>query len=222
MRNNRVFVRGNLGPELYFEFLPAGVSGRQVPYLRFGLVVPRDVNEIQLYRQRQPRYKVEESERQAALGRDEKKEKKHDERADLIRVVQYGPKAWITFFYLKTGAAVQVNGWLESRPYWDRGENRRHRVMEVHADEIILGEGCDFARGDAHQADIVDKLLAAKDPDVAFYKKWRVMRLPGDVVELEPPAADGPAWSETQVMPTPAPEAQTAARPPAALEGGAA
>lgn len=140
-QKNRSFLIGNLANDPYFEFLKGGQTGK-TPYLRFDLVVERDTSQgPQAHHTDSP---------QNGAGK--------ERRADLIRVTMYGASAWINYFYLKKGADVSVSGWVESRLYFDRRMKRMRRVMEINAQEIFFGRGCDFARGDHQRKQIISQL----------------------------------------------------------------
>ena len=115
-RNNHTTLRGCLVNDPQFEIL----DGR-TPHIRFDLVVPRD--ESQAARKAAP-------------------ELSKKERRDLIRVVEYGERARVDYFYLRKGATVTVIGWNESRRYRD------------------TSHGADFARGDRQREDKLDEMRA--------------------------------------------------------------
>jgi single-stranded DNA-binding protein len=131
-RNNQTTLRGCLASDPHFEIL----DGR-TPHIRFDLVVPRD-------------------ESQAARKAATELAKK--ERRDLIRVVEYGERARVDYFYLRKGAMVTVIGWNESRRYRDMDTRRWRRVLEVNAHTITPSHGADFARGDRQRADKLEEL----------------------------------------------------------------
>lgn len=130
-KNNIVILRGNLADDPYYQVLENGT-----PYMRFLLVVERDGDQM-------PR---------AATG-------KEPQRADLIRVVEYGLKAEADYAYLRKGAAVVVFGWNESRSYIDRrgGNEIRRNQLEVNAQLIVYGRGCNFERGDRRRAEMIER-----------------------------------------------------------------
>ena len=133
-RNNHTTLRGCLVNDPQFEIL----DGR-TPHIRFDLVVPRD--ESQAARKAAP-------------------ELSKKERRDLIRVVEYGERARVDYFYLRKGATVTVIGWNESRRYRDTGTRRWRRVLEGNAHTITPSHGADFARGDRQREDKLDEMRA--------------------------------------------------------------
>jgi single-stranded DNA-binding protein len=147
-RNNIVILRGNLARDPYFQVLD-----NQTPYLRFFLVVERDADQL-------PR---------AANGKD-------IQRADLIRVVEYGLKAEVDYRYLRQGSAVMVVGWNQSRAYFDRrgGAEIRRNQLEVNAQFIFYGRSCNFERGDRYRAEVIERegeqsaMLLGGDPPAAL------------------------------------------------------
>ena len=133
-KNNSVYLSGFIVDEPHFEVL-----NDSTPYLRFKLVVLRDTGQLH-------RYALEAS---TGSHHGQRPEPKH--RRDVLRVVAYGQRARVDYFYLKTGAQVTVYGWAESRLYFDRKFHQRRQVMEINAQRIIPGRGCDFERGDKHR-----------------------------------------------------------------------
>lgn len=129
--NNSVHLFGSLAVDPYFQPLPDGT-----PYLRFILVVERDTDQMP----------------KAAKAQ-------YSQRADLIRVVEYGIKAEVDYYYLRKGASVAVYGWNQSRSYTDRrsGKALTRNQLEVNAKLIVYGRSCDFERGDRHRADIAER-----------------------------------------------------------------
>jgi single-stranded DNA-binding protein len=130
-KNNIVILRGNLARDPYFQVLD-----NQTPYLRFFLVVERDTDQL-------PR---------AANGKD-------IQRADLIRIVEYGIRAEVDYRYLRKGATVMIVGWNQSRSYVDRrgGAEIRRNQLEVNAQLIFYGRSCNFERGDKYLAEVVER-----------------------------------------------------------------
>ncbi len=102
------------------------------PYLRFFLVVPR--------------------------SREQMPSKDVIQKVDLIRVVEYGRRAEVDRYYLRAGAEVSIEGWLQSRPYVDKKTRRRRNQKEVNVVNVTHGRGCDFKRGD-------EQLLVIEGPD---------------------------------------------------------
>jgi single-stranded DNA-binding protein len=153
-QNNFIHLSGNLADDPYFEML-RGQKG-QTPYIRFDLVVERDPNQSGRGAQEGPDNKDGYASQPHADGR------KDERRADLIRVTEYGTRARIDFFYLKKGAHVCISGWLCSRRYYDRGAKRMRRIMEVNAQKISYGRGCDFERGERQRASILAELEAQR------------------------------------------------------------
>ena len=131
-RNNHTTLRGCLAGDPHFEIL----DGR-TPHIRFDMVVPRDESQAA---------------RKAVTDLTKK------ERRDLLRVVEYGERARVDYFYLRKGATVTVIGWTESRRYRDPGTRRWRRVLEVNAHTITPSHGADFARGDRQRADKLEEL----------------------------------------------------------------
>ncbi len=129
MSKNIVVLRGNLADDPYFQHTPDGA-----PYLRFFLVV----------------------EREGAVSRNHGNE---PQRADLIRVVEFGQHAELDYFYLRKGAGVVVFGRLQSRAYKDfrSGVETRRNQLEVIAHFIVYGRGCDMERGDRHRDDMAER-----------------------------------------------------------------
>jgi hypothetical protein len=149
-RNNFIHLSGNLAEDPYFEML-SGQNGR-TPYIRFDLVVERDAGQAGPGPFDQP------ESQDGFNGRGEGEGRKDERRADLIRVTEYGVRARIDFFYLKKGAHVAISGWLQSRRYYDRGARKMRRVMEVNAQKVSYGRGCDFERGERQRANILAQL----------------------------------------------------------------
>lgn len=125
--NNIVILRGHLASDPYLNTLPNGTS-----YLQLLLVVERGPSQM-------PR---------EAKGREV-------QQADVMRVVRYGLQAEMDYFYLRGGATIVVFGWNQSRAYTDRRSGREVRrvQLEVNAQLIVYGQGCNFERGDRHKAD---------------------------------------------------------------------
>lgn len=136
-RDNSVWVRGRLAADPHFEVLDG-----KTPYIRFQLVVLRDASQ------------------QARSGPGPTAAKARAAQADLIRVAVYGERAGLDYFYLRKGAEVAVSGWLEARRYLDKRANRWRLVLELNAQGIVFGPGCDLARGDAQRQ---RKLEEARD-----------------------------------------------------------
>ena len=155
-QNNFIHLSGNLADDPYFEML-RGEKGK-TPYIRFDLVVERDMG----FAPREADVDVDSVDgpaRQPAPGGGAL-----DRRADLIRVTGFGVHAWIDFFYLKKGAYICTSGWLQSRRYFDRGVKKMRRIMEVNAQKISYGRGCDFERGERQRATILAQLEAERSP----------------------------------------------------------
>lgn len=133
-KNNSVYLSGFIVDEPHFEVL-----NDSTPYLRFKLVVLRDTGQLH-----QSALEASTDNRHG-----QKPEPRH--RRDVLRVVAYGQRARVDFFYLKKGAQVSVYGWAESRMYFDRNLHQRRQVMEINAQRIIPSRGCDFERGDKHR-----------------------------------------------------------------------
>lgn len=149
-QNNFIHLSGNLADDPYFETL-SGPKG-QTPYIRFDLVVERDAG------QGGPGPFDAADSQDGFDGRADSDGRKDERRADLIRVTAYGVRARIDFFFLKKGAHVAIGGWLQSRRYYDRGARKMRRVMEVNAQKISYGRGCDFERGERQRANILAQL----------------------------------------------------------------
>ncbi len=141
MRINIVVLHGNLADDPYYYSAPDGMA-----YLRFFVVVAR--------------------ERGLSLDHGEK-----PQRADLIRVIEYGPRAELDYHYLRKGAAVMVKGQLHSRAYQDlrSGVEIRRTQLEVVAQSVAYGRGCDIEQGDRHRAEMIalggeiDETVAASE-----------------------------------------------------------
>ncbi len=133
-KNNSVYLSGFIVDEPHFEVL-----NDSTPYVRFKLVVLRDTGQLQ-------RYALEAS---TDSHHSQRPEPRH--RRDVLRVVAYGQHAQVDYFYLRSGAQVTVYGWAESRLYFDRKLHQRRQVIEINAQRIIPGRGCDFERGDKHR-----------------------------------------------------------------------
>ncbi len=127
MRINIVVLHGNLADDPYFQHVADGAA-----YLRFFVVVAR--------------------ERGPSLDHGEK-----PQRADLIRVIEYGPRAELDYHYLRKGAAVVVKGQLHSRAYLDlrSGVEIRRTQLEVVAQSVAYGRGCDMEQGDRHRTQMI-------------------------------------------------------------------
>lgn len=159
-QNNFIHLSGNLADDPYFEML-TGEKGK-TPYIRFDIVVERDT------------FQGGPAALESAYGQDgpagpNNNGQKDERRADLIRVTEYGVRARIDFFFLKKGAHVAISGWLQSRRYYDRGAKKMRRVMEVNAQKVSYGRGCDFERGERQRATILAQLeaeRAAVPPDL--------------------------------------------------------
>jgi single-stranded DNA-binding protein len=152
-QNNFIHLSGNLADDPYFELL-SGERGK-TPYIRFDLVVERDVEQGG-----GEAFTSAHSRDGAATS--PASSRREDRRADLIRVTEYGVRARIDFFFLKKGAYVALGGWLQTRRYFDRGTNRMRRVMEVNAQKISYGRGCDFERGERQRLTILTQLQAER------------------------------------------------------------
>jgi single-stranded DNA-binding protein len=145
-QNNFIHLSGTLADEPYFELL-SGEKGK-TPYIRFDLVVERDSGQ------------AGSSVLDPANSQDGFAAPVDGRRADLIRVTEYGVRARIDYFFLKKNAHITVSGWLQSRRYFDRPAKRMRRVIEVAAQKISFGRGCDFERGERQRASIVEQLVA--------------------------------------------------------------
>lgn len=137
-RDNTVWVRGRLASDPHFEIL----DGR-TPHCRFQLVVLRD-----------PSQQGHSTPSPAAHA------KARAVHIDLLRVVIYGERAGLDFFYLCKGGEVALSGWAESRRYLDKRSGRWRMIQEINAQTITFGPGCNFARGDAQRQ---RKLEEARD-----------------------------------------------------------
>ncbi len=125
--NNIVILRGHLASDPLLNTLPGGTS-----YLQLFLVVERGPSQMS----------------PTTRGREV-------QQADVIRVVRYGLEAEENYFYLQKGATLVVFGWNQSRVYVERrgGRELRRVQLEVTAQLIFYGRGCNFERGDRHKAD---------------------------------------------------------------------
>jgi single-stranded DNA-binding protein len=131
-RNNQTTLRGCLAGDPHFEILDGHMA-----HIRFDVVVPRDESQAA---------------RKAAAELTKK------ERRDVIRVVEYGERARLDYYYLRKGTTVTVIGWNESRRYRDPGTRRWRRVLEVNAHTITPSHGADFTRGDRQREDKLDEM----------------------------------------------------------------
>jgi single-stranded DNA-binding protein len=130
-RFNTVHLAGYLTADPYFEALDGG----RMPYMRFNLMVLRDDSQGAAGARQQPA--------------DDRAAKKP--RCDILRVVAYGVRASVDYYYLCKGAQVSVTGWLEARRYHDKQIGRWRWTLEVNAQHIVPGRGSNFARGDAQR-----------------------------------------------------------------------
>lgn len=170
-QNNFIHLSGTLADEPYFELLP-GEKGK-TPYIRFDLVVERDSGQ------------AGSSALDSANGQDGFAAPVDGRRADLIRVTEYGVRAKIDYFFLKKNAHITVSGWLQSRRYFDRAAKRMRRVIEVAAQKISFGRGCDFERGERQRATIVEQLVANRSTVPPDLLNGPVVLGPEDIV-LDP------------------------------------
>jgi len=131
-KNNTVTLIGFLAGDVVFEAVKTSDGASTVPYIRFFLVVPRTAEQMS------------------------KRDRAGDApaRTDIIRVVEYGHRAEADYYYLSRGAEVAVVGWLQSREYFDRAAQRKRTVLEVNAERVVYGRGCDFERGDAMRREL--------------------------------------------------------------------
>src|SRR5690242_3179839 len=106
-QNNFIHLSGNLADDPYFEML-RGEKGK-TPYIRFDLVVERDLGQA-------PREGAADVP-SGVSGQSVQAGNAPERHADLIRVTGFGVHAWVDFFYLKKGAYVCISGWLQSRRY---------------------------------------------------------------------------------------------------------
>ncbi len=129
MTRNFVALQGNIADDPHFQSLTDGTA-----YLRFFVVVDRE-RELSHNRGEQP------------------------QRADLIRVVQFGPRAELDYYYLRKGAETVVFGRIQSRAYRDlrSGVETRRTQLEVIAQFIAFGRGCDIQRGDWHRDEMIKR-----------------------------------------------------------------
>lgn len=128
-KNNTVILRGNLADDPYTQKMSDGT-----PYLRFFLVV----------------------EREGGLSHNHGGD---PQRADLIRVVEFGPRAELDYHYLRKGAETVVFGRLHSRAYKDlrSGVETRRNQLEVVTQFIVCGRGCDMDQGDRHRDEMAER-----------------------------------------------------------------
>jgi single-stranded DNA-binding protein len=155
-QNNFIHLSGNLADDPYFEML-RGEKGK-TPYIRFDLVVERDLAQA-------PREGAADVDAPISTpGQPKQADSTPERHADLIRVTGFGVHAWVDFFYLKKGAYVCISGWLQSRRYFDRGTKKMRRIMEVNAQKISYGRGCDFERGERQRANILAQLESERTP----------------------------------------------------------
>jgi len=175
-QNNFIHLSGNLADDPYFEML-RGEKGK-TPYVRFDLVVERDLGQA-------PRDGAADADgHNDPSGQSAVSSGAPDRRADLIRVTGFGVHAWIDFFYLKKGAYICISGWLQSRRYFDRGVKKMRRIMEVNAQKISYGRGCDFERGERQRASILAQLEAERTPIPADLKR-EPLAVPGEELAME-------------------------------------
>lgn len=129
MPRNFVVLQGNLADDPYLQSMPDGT-----PYLRFFLVVDRE----------------------RGLSHDHGEQ---PQRADLLRVIQFGPRAELDYFYLRKGAETVVFGRLHSRAYKDlrSGVETRRNQLEVVTQFIVYGQGCDMYQGDRHRDEMAER-----------------------------------------------------------------
>jgi len=175
-QNNFIHLSGNLADDPYFEML-RGEKGK-TPYIRFDLVVERDLG------QTQREAPAEVAVPAAAFGQPARSGSASDFHSDLIRVTGFGVHAWVDFFYLKKGAYICISGWLQSRRYFDRGVKKMRRIMEVNAQKISYGQGCDFERGERQRAIILAQLEAERSPIPADLRREPLV-VAGDELAME-------------------------------------
>jgi single stranded DNA-binding protein len=96
----------------------------------------------------------------------------HRRKPNIFRVVASGPQAEIDYFYLCKGAGVTVYGELRTREYTKDGQ--RHAVVEIVANCVVYGRGCNFERGDRHRAEIAER---------TGHEVRRVDELPAEALE---------------------------------------
>ena len=175
-QNNFIHLSGNLADEPSFEMLRG--EKRKTPYIRFDLVVERDMGLA-------PREAdVDAASVDGTARPPTPANGALDRRADLIRVTGFGVHAWIDFFYLKKGAYICISGWLQSRRYFDRGVKKMRRIMEVNSQKISYGRGCDFERGERQRTTILAQLEAERSPIPADLRREPLV-VAGDELAME-------------------------------------
>lgn len=122
---NYITLVGNLAGDPHFELLDG-----KTPYLRFDVVVVRSTGQLSRADRNKP---------PGQRGR------------DVIRVVEYGERAGVDYYYLREGAEVSVVGWLETRNFKDPKMHTWRRVQEVNAKSVTFGRGADFERGERYR-----------------------------------------------------------------------
>ena len=128
---NYITLVGNLAGDPHFELLDG-----KTPSIRFDVVVVRATGQLSRADRNKP---------PGQRGR------------DVIRVVEYGERAGVDYYYLRKGAEVSVIGWLEMRHFKDPKTRTWRRVHEVNAKSITFGRGADFERGERYRRQKIEE-----------------------------------------------------------------
>ncbi len=131
---NYITIVGHLAADPHYELL-----GGKTPYIRFDVVVVRSTGQ---------------------LGGEDRLKPPGKRERDLIRVVGYGERAAVDYYYLRRGTEVSVVGWLESRHFRDPKARVWRRIHEVNAKSIVFGRGADFERGERYRQQRLEEARA--------------------------------------------------------------